>query len=141
MLVVRKNQQDVLNDLFENLFSNDLSGRLDHHSRFGLPKSNIIESDDSFIIEMRVPGYEKSDFQISLDNQLLNVEVNKEIQKDKNSGKMLFNEFSILNFRRSFRVTKNVNLDEIKAEYENGILKIQIPKMEVENTKRLISIS
>lgn len=141
MLVVRKNNQDLFTDLFENFFSNDFSGRLDHHSNFGLPKSNIIEKEDAFKIEMSVPGYEKSDFQITLDNQLLSIEVNKEISKVEENEKVLFNEFVTSNFRRSFKVTKNVNLDEIKAEYENGILKIQIPKMEVENTKRLISIS
>lgn len=92
-----------------------------------LPSVNLIESKEDYIIEISAPGYEKKDFNIELDNFNLSISVNKEDTMNEDV-QFIKREYSYNSFKRTFKLAKYSNTDKIKASYENGILKLNIPK-------------
>ena len=101
---------------------------------------NSIENNDSFEIDLAVPGMKKDDFKIELIDKVLIIssENSNSIENDN----MRLNEFNYSSFQRSFRIPESVELDKIKANYKNGILKIILPKKKDSITKpnRVIEI-
>jgi len=105
------------------------------------PSTNITEDKDAFHLEMAVPGFEKENFKINLEKNVLSV--SSEMEKDEKTEKKdeqqyRMREFGCKNFQRSFNLSEEINRDEIKAEYLNGILSITLPKKEeVKITKEI----
>lgn len=99
------------------------------------PAVNIIERDKNYTIELMAPGLSKSDFKIELDNELLTISFQKTEEKveegTKELEKFIKKEFAVKSFKRTFTVNEKLKVDEISAKYENGILFVEIPKMEV----------
>ena len=105
-------------------------------------KSNFLENDNSFILEIQTPGINKKDINILVDDFNLNVEFNKKEESLDDGVKYRLREFSTSSFSKSFFLPKSSNLDKITSKCENGILFIEIPKKESEvNKKRTIKIS
>lgn len=109
-----------------------------------VPKVNIIESNEFFRVEMAAPGMEKEHFNISLDNDMLNISSDlseHSIQRDDQTYTR--REFGYKSFRRSFHLPNTVEADKIEATYSNGILNLVIPKKEEAKKKpvRTIEIS
>ena len=93
---------------------------------YSVPSVNTIENDDSFEIDLAVPGMKKDDFSIELDNNVL--VISSETSNNVSDENLRLNEFNYSSFQRSFKVPESVNLDKIKGSYKNGILKILLPK-------------
>tara|TARA_B110000305_G_scaffold57546_1_gene63657 strand:- start:681 stop:1109 length:429 start_codon:yes stop_codon:yes gene_type:complete len=98
-----------------------------HHSIKTHSPVNLIESKESFTIEISAPGYNKEDFKIELDNFNLSVsiDIDNKINQDINYTKR---EYNYTSFKRSFKLAKYSDIKKIDASYINGILKINIPK-------------
>ena len=109
-----------LNDEFIGIPSID-------HSMKTLPPVNLIESKESYTIELSVPGFNKDDFKIELDNFNLSVSLEKDDNLDdtNHSNKR---EINYSSFKRSFKLAKFSDIKKINATYINGILSIQIAK-------------
>jgi len=108
-----------------------------------LPAANVIENEKEFRVELSVPGFDKNDFKIEVEKNVLTVsasrEGNKE-EKDENE-KMLRREFYSSSFSRSFVLPENVDKENIGAEQKDGVLKISLPKLEApENKVKTIDI-
>ncbi len=110
-----------------------------------VPAVNIIENDDNFEVKMAAPGMSKDDFQIELDNNVLTITSTKKNEKNEiENDRFNRQEFSYESFQRSFTMPKEVvDAEKIQAKYENGILRMSVPKREEAKTKpkRLIRIS
>lgn len=91
------------------------------------PSVNLIESKEDYIIEIASPGFDKKDFNIELDNFNLSISVDKEDTMNEDV-QYIKREYSYNSFKRTFKLAKYSNTDKIKASYENGILKLNIPK-------------
>lgn len=134
-LIKRNSYFPVLPKLFDDIFTRDFFdwGTQNYsNTNTTLPSVNIREDNDAFIVEMAAPGMEKKDFAIELDNEILTIFSQKEMQNELKEGERFSRrEFSYQSFSRSFHLPKTV-VDEskIKAKYENGILKVLIPKKE-----------
>ncbi len=102
-------------------------------ARFSYPPVNIQEEDDHYEIELKVPGYEKVDFKISISDNILTIQSDK---KNQDQGFVEFNQFRQLAFKRQFELNEKINLESIKAEYLNGILKLRLEKKEDFHTQR-----
>lgn len=110
-----------------------------------LPAVNIKEEPGQFVVELAAPGMDKGDFHITLENNTLTIQSEKERKEDQqdNSGFMR-REFSYDSFVRTFVLPKEiVNESGIVATYEHGILSVTIPKREEAKQKprRLIEIN
>ena len=109
-----------LNDEFIGIPSID-------HSIKTLPPVNLIESKESFTIELSAPGFDKDDFKIELDN--FNRSVSLDIDNKMNESiQYIKREYNYSSFKRSFKLAKYSDIKKIDASYVNGILTIQIPK-------------
>jgi HSP20 family protein len=112
--------------MVNNIFDNDLGDFFG--KRFSDPAANIIENPDSFQLEIAAPGMVKDDFKINLENNILTISAEVDDQRREEGKNYSRKEFYYGSFSRSFTLPKTINLDNIKADYESGILKITLPK-------------
>jgi HSP20 family protein len=108
-----------------------------------VPPVNIRENENSFMVELMAPGMRKEDFNIELDNELLTISSEIKTENNQEEGKYTKREFTFSSFRRSFTLPETVKEDDINASYQDGILKITLPKKEeaLPKPKRLIEIA
>ncbi len=115
---------------FTNLFDELLNEFPAFADKGGLnfPPANIAETAEAYHVELNVPGRNKEDFKVNVDNGLLTISYEKkEAVKDENV-KSLRREFSFQSFKRSFSLEDKIDAGSIQAKYENGLLKIYLPK-------------
>ncbi len=115
---------DILNRELPSVFSQNFN------TGMSLPKVNIKETADAYHVEMAVPGLKKSDFKIDLENQVLSIATEVEEQKEETQGNYTRREFGYSSFKRSFTLPETVDDNKIKANYNEGILSIELPKKE-----------
>src|SRR5688572_525872 len=89
-----------------------------------LPAVNIKENNNEFNIEFAAPGFNKSDFKIKVEENVLNISAEKEGQKSEEKDHFTRKEFSYNSFSRSFTLPQTVNAEKIDAKYNNGILQL-----------------
>jgi len=95
-----------------------------------LPAVNVIDSDYEFVIDVAVPGLKKSDFDIDIDNRVLSIGVESKTESNENAENYTRREFGYASFKRTFAIPDSVNTEAISADYNDGILKIHLPKRE-----------
>jgi len=133
--------------LFDRFLSNDLfdwSNRNYSDTDTTVPSVNIKESSDEFEVELAAPGFVKSDFNIELNHDLLTISSAKKVENEIKEGQQFARrEFSYQSFSRSFSLPNTADGEKIKAKYENGILRVSIPKKEEARPKpaRQITVS
>ena len=93
-----------------------------------VPSVNIKETPKDFTFEVAAPGLERKDFVIELDNHVLVISVEKEEKKEEKENGYYRKEYSFNTFSRSFTLPEHVMEADIDAKYENGILKVVVPK-------------
>jgi HSP20 family protein len=105
------------------------------------PAINIKESDTVYQIELAAPGMEKSDFKISIDQDLLSITTEKPEEKTENAEKYNRKEFGYLLFKRSFILAElKIETEKIEAKYEAGVLIITVPKKVEQENKTVKAI-
>jgi HSP20 family protein len=92
-----------------------------------VPRTNIIESEKEFVIEMAVPGFEKEQIEIKMEQEKLIIKDNPNVSNNEDS-KWISREFRPTSFERSFSVGRTLNTEEISARLLNGILSVAIAK-------------
>ncbi len=119
--------QKNINNFFDEFF-NELPAFGKTVNNLFSPAVNIVETPDAYHLELNAPGRNKEDFQISVDKGLLTISYEKK-EEPKNEGvKVVRREFSFQSFKRSFTVDEKINAEAIQAKYENGLLKLLLPK-------------
>lgn len=124
MLVPRRNDFDLLDEIFENEFFS--------RKEKNLMKTDIVEKKDKYVLDIDLPGFEKENINLSLNNGYL--EINAKVEKNEKNEeheKFVRQERFFGECSRSFYVGEEVLEDEIEAEFKNGTLKITIPKKEI----------
>lgn len=130
-MTIIKHNQNVINELLSN-YLNDFApfwGK-DFETNWSNVPVNIYEDTDAYQVELNAPGRNKEDFKVNIDNNLLTISYEKKETSEEKKLKHIRKEFQFLSFKRSFTLDEKVNSDKILAKYENGILKIFIPKKE-----------
>ncbi len=141
-MLVKSKSVPVMPTIFDDFFR-DWSSTNFSDTNTSLPAVNIKENEDEFTVEVAVPGMEKKDFQIDLDNDVLTISSEKKLENEESKENYTRREYSYQSFKRSFNLPKNVvDSDKIKATYKNGELSISIPKREEAKPKpaRLIEV-
>jgi Molecular chaperone (small heat shock protein) len=102
---------------------------------------NISETNQSYVIDVFVPGINKEDVQVSLDQNLLTISMEKVNEEKQENVKQILEEYSYRAFRRSFTLDEKIDTDKIEAKYVDGILSLTLPKKpEVKPSTKQISI-
>lgn len=140
-MLVKRTGFPIVPSLFDDLFR-DWPTTSFSRDNATLPAVNIKEDENSFIVEVAVPGMNKEDFKIDLDNNMLTISSEKSEEKDDKKDNYTRKEYNYQSFKRSFTIPENVvDNEKISASYVNGELVITIPKLEeVKPVSRLIEI-
>jgi len=127
--------------MMSNFFENELGDFFG--KRITDPAANIVEQADSFMLEIAAPGLKKDDFKIHLENSILTISAEIEDEKKEEGRNYTRKEFYYGSFSRSFTLPKTIELETIKADYKDGVLKVTMPKREEARleTKKEIKIS
>lgn len=130
------------NSMFDNFFTkgDDYFRALAQGT--SVPAVNVVESEKSFEVNVAAPGKDKEDFKIEIDNNVLCISSESEESNEETKENYTRQEYNYNSFSRSFTLPENAQEEDVKATYENGVLKIEIAKKEpsVSATKS-ISIS
>ena len=131
MLVPKRHNFDLFDDFFNDGFFREVPV---HKKDRNFMKTDIKERKDKYILDIDLPGFDKKNIDLSLDNGYLNIHA-KTIKEEKNNDdeKFIHQERYFGECSRSFYIGDDVQEEEINAEFKNGILKIEIPKKELTN--------
>ncbi|MBQ5486841.1 MAG: Hsp20/alpha crystallin family protein [Bacteroidales bacterium] len=140
--VSRKYNQNWIPELFNDFFTDDWVDRTGNST----PAINVIENEHGFELELAAPGMTKEDFKVSLDEEgdlVINMEKKEENKEGKRHGRYLRREFSYAKFQQTMILPEDADKENISASVENGVLKVNIPKLEVKEipqTRKMIEI-
>ncbi len=128
--------------MFDEVFNDFFGGSPINGNFFNKSAAvNIKEDEKNYRLEFAAPGFEKEEFKINLENQVLTVSAEKKSESKEDGKDFTRREFAYSSFQRSFNLPESVNEDAIKAEYKNGILHVSIPKKEEDKkNKKEISV-
>lgn len=126
---------EPLSKWIDTLFNTTLSDVIGNDNMLSSPSVNIIEHDSHFLLQLAAPGLTKQDININIENDRLVISAEKKTEKQDIEGSYTRREFSYGTFKRSFQIDDNINRDGISAAYEDGVLKLTLPKI-LEATKK-----
>lgn len=130
----------VLDNFFNDNFP---SFRLLPESRVELGKLavDIKETDDNYTVKADFPGVDKKDIEVTVDNNVLTIAAeHKDEAEEKEGGRIIRQERRFGRYSRSFNLGKNIDEGKIKADFDNGVLTLVIPKGDVAPAKKQIQI-
>ena len=113
--------------LFNRFFDDDFFSGFTANN---LPAVNVKETKNEFSLEVSAPGFEKGDFDIQVNKNVLSISAKKETSSEEKGDdeKVLRQEFTSSTFSRSFTLPENIDTDQIEAKEKNGVLTIKLPK-------------
>ena len=117
---------DGFSSPFSSLYKQDLASS----SKQKTPV-NIKETEAGYDMELIAPGYEKQDFKINLDKNILTISAEKKAETDSTTDKYIRKEYTNQSFERSFTVEETIDAEKISAKYVNGVLVLNLPKKAV----------
>lgn len=120
--------KSVFNSVFDDLLNQFPATWKDSSLHF--PPVNVHETKDAYHIEVSAPGLNKEDFQLKLEEGLLTISYEKKEETKNEDYKTVRREFVQKSFKRTFTVDELVDAENIQAKYEQGILKLHLPKKE-----------
>lgn len=120
--LVKKDWFGLMSDMFDG-FSSGIE-----NLSYGYPRINTVENENDFRVDVYYPGMKKEDFKVNVENRILSISSTASENNEENSEKYHFREFSKREFTRRFTLPEEVVKNKIKASYEDGVLKIIIPK-------------
>lgn len=132
MMVPRKNNFDLWEDIFKDPFFNYDDNKI--------MKTDIKEHKDSYSIIVDLPGYDKDNIKIDIDDGYLTIDaIESSNEEEKEKGKFVRKERYYGECKRSFYIGENIEAEDVKASFKNGTLKLVVPKKEpkkeIENKK------
>mgnify|MGYP003592814854 CR=1 FL=1 len=95
-----------------------------------VPAVNIAENENEYEVSLAAPGLKKDDFKIDVDGNMLTISSEKEENKEEKDKAFTRKEYNYSSFSRSFTLPDEINREKIEAKYEEGVLKIALPKKE-----------
>ncbi len=132
----------TLSNWLDDIINRDLPSVFASNFNTGitLPKVNIKETPDDFLVEMAVPGLKKSDLHIYIDNLVLSISSETTEENEQKEENYTRREFGYSAFKRTFTLPESVDEEKINANYKEGILSILLPKKEEAKQKPARSI-
>ena len=124
MMLPRRNNYDLWDEMFKDPFFTGESNKI--------MKTDIKEKKDKYLIEMDLPGYEKDNIKIEIEDGYLNIHATANSSKDENDdeGEFVRKERYFGECSRSFYIGDDITEEDIRASFKNGTLKIEVPKKE-----------
>lgn len=122
---------DRMNDFFKSFFDDF------KEINYEMPAVDVKEQDHSYVLEADLPGLTEKDIHVDVDNNVLTLSSKKEESKEEKDEGYLMRERRSRSFSRSFVLPSDVDAEHIKADFHDGMLKIEIPRTESKATKEI----
>jgi HSP20 family protein len=126
--------QDQINHLFNDAF--ERTGEQSNLSAWA-PAVDIYETEQELVVKADLPDVDPKDLDIRVENNILTIRGERKFEKKVNEENYLRVERAYGSFARSFTLANTVNTDAIKADYQNGVLTLTIPKREEAKPKQV----
>lgn len=141
MSIVKRNNV-LFPSLMNDFFKPDWFGGMENYNT-NVPAVNIKESEKDFELELAIPGFKKDDFNVEVDKNILTISSELKSENETKEENYTRREFSYSSFKRAFTLPETIDEDKINANYEDGILKLTLPKREeaLPKPKRMIEIA
>lgn len=124
MRLINYDYQNPMERLIKDFLNKE---KVDESQECYVPKSNILEKDDQYEIEIAAPGFRKKDIHLDIEENVLKIKAEK---KEDKTHEYTIKEFGTGNLERDFYLPEDINQQDISAKLENGILTIALPKKE-----------
>ena len=124
MTLMKWTNHPLMNEMMNGMQRRPVS----HSCDFNRPAANIIDNEKDFTIELAVPGMAKEDFSLNLEDDILTISVERKEEEVKEDRNFTRREFRYDEFSRSFSLPDIVDQEKIKADYQNGVLSVMLPK-------------
>ncbi len=125
-------------NLFDNFF-NDSVGKFERNVFF-TPRVDVVEKEKQFEIHVSLPGLKKDEIKINIEGEIISISGERKFEKENDQAIYHLVENFYGSFSRSFTLPENIDKHNINAEFTDGILKLQIPKVEVKENKTSVKI-
>ena len=124
------NRYDVFDDVFDSMFNDPIF----KPTTSSLMKTDIHENENSYLLDVEMPGYKKDEINLDYSEGYLSISASHEINDDEKDakGNLIRSERSFGSCKRSFYVGEDFDKNEIKANFNDGVLSITIPKVDKE---------
>ena len=122
MLIPRRNDFDLLGDLFDDTFFNKSESKL--------MRTDIKERENDYVIDIDLPGYDKENIKVKVNDGYLTIEAKTKGSDYEKDGKYVRKERYFGECSRSFYIGENIKTEDVKAKFTNVILSLQVPKKE-----------
>ena len=129
-----QNLDKFIADVFQTPIQND-----DTRASATAPSVNVVENAAEYRLEVAAPGLAKEDFKINVEDVTLTISAAKTVET-KEGDKFIRREFGYSTFKRTFTLPETVDVTNIKATYDNGILVLTLPKVEVKKASTTVEI-
>ena len=130
MTLIKRNPVNTIDNLFDTFFRDEPIQWM-NRNRNSTPLVNIHENDEAYHLEVSAPGFEKGDFTLELNHNVLVIKGEHKHEENKSAKNYSLREFNHASFERKFNLPEGkVNEHEVQANYSNGILTIELPKRE-----------
>ena len=126
----RRPFEGTFNNLVDDLFAEFPVLYKNEQNWKGTVPVNIKETGKNYSIEIVAPGFEKTDFKVNLEQQLLTISAEKKSEAKEENEKQIRKEYSYRSFKRSFTLDEKTDGNNIDAKYVNGVLTLNLPKKE-----------
>lgn len=136
MYLVRRNESPWFKDVedtFNDLFTGLTSAENVRHHQFAI---DVLENDTNYLVELDIPGLEREDIKLHFEDNILTINAKKELSASENL-KYLKQERRFGEFKRSLKLVKDIDAQNISADLKNGVLKITLPKSVKEAAKAI----
>ena len=133
MLGLRNRINRMFGDSFLPMFDDDNRLSLSHWK----PAVDVYDNDNSIVVKAEMPGVDKKDIDISIKDGILTLTGERSVDNEVKDNDVYFMERAYGRFHRSFRLPGEVDPDAIKADYRDGVLKVEIPKPEKSKSKQI----
>ncbi len=127
--------QSWLPSIFNDFFDNDWMVKANATA----PAINVFETENEYKVELAAPGMTKEDFNVRIDednNLVISMEKKTENKEEKKEGRYLRREFSYSKFQQTMILPENVDKEKIVAAVDNGVLRVELPKISEEEVKK-----
>ena len=148
MSLVKFRNRPAKPSLFDVFFDDFLDKNVTGPNGVGLvnastPKANIREEEDRYTVELAAPGYDKKDFNVEVEDNQLILSVEKSMENEEESESFKHQEYRFESFSRAFNLPEDIDEDKIQALYNDGILRIEIPRdnKKLEEKKKRIEVA
>lgn len=134
MALSRWSPMREFDELFSDFFASPL---IRSEQRTWYLPLDVVDAGSDYQVKAAVPGFKPEDIEVTFQDKVLSIKAQRKAESEKREGNYLRREMTYGNFARSIQLPGDVNVKDIKAAFENGILTIDIPKMQAPQATKI----